>query len=137
MNHENIVSEFNRGLKSLQAAQILLKEGLYEDAVSRGYYAVMHAAKAALFYHNTLAESHSAVRRLFGKILVNPGHIEKEWARILSQEQDQRIVADYSIQIPIAKEAADDLIKNAEKFIERIRTYLQECGVELRVEKEK
>ena len=102
MNHENIVSEFNRGLKSLQAAQILLKESLYEDAVSRGYYAVMHAAKAALFYHNTLAESHAAVRRLFGKILVNPGHIEKEWARILSQEQDQRIVADYSIQIPIA-----------------------------------
>ena len=35
MNHENIVSEFNRGLKSLQAAQILLKEGLYEDALLR------------------------------------------------------------------------------------------------------
>ena len=81
MNQENIISEFNRGLKSLQAAQILLKEGLYEDAVSRGYYAVMHAAKAALFYHNTLAESHSAVRWLFGKILVNPGHIEKELAQ--------------------------------------------------------
>lgn len=79
MNHENIVSEFNRSLKSLQAAQILMKEDLYEDAVSRGYYAVMHAAKAALFYHNTLAESHAALRRLFGKILVNSGHIEKEW----------------------------------------------------------
>ena len=65
MNHENIVSEFNRGLKSLQAAQILMKEDLYEDAVSRGYYAVMHAAKAALFYHNTLAESHAALRRLY------------------------------------------------------------------------
>ena len=135
MNHENIVSEFNRGLKSLQAAQILMKEDLYEDAVSRGYYAVMHAAKAALFYHNTLAESHAALRRLFGKILVNPGHIEKEWARILSQEQDQRIVADYSIQIPISKEAADDLIENAEKFIARIRTYLQECGLKLRMKK--
>ena len=30
MNQENIVSEFNRSLKSLQAAQILLKEDLYE-----------------------------------------------------------------------------------------------------------
>lgn len=48
MNHENIVSEFNRGLKSLQAAQILLKEGLYEDAVSRGYYAVRRSLAANL-----------------------------------------------------------------------------------------
>ena len=131
MNQENILSEFNRGSRSLQAAQILLKEDLYEDAVSRGYYAVMHVAKAALLYNDALPESHAAVRRQFGQILVNPGHIEKEWAQILSSEQDQRIIADYSIEIPIVKEAAIDLIENAVKFVERIRVYLQQNGVEL------
>ena len=70
-----------------------------------------------------------------GKYWSTPVILKRSGARILSQEQDQRIVADYSIQIPIDKEAADDLIENAEKFLERIRTYLQLCGVELRAEK--
>ena len=35
-------------MKAQGAAELLLEAGFYEDAVSRAYYAVLHAAKAAL-----------------------------------------------------------------------------------------
>lgn len=40
--------ELTRARKALLAAQTLLENQLYEDCVSRAYYAVLHAAKAAL-----------------------------------------------------------------------------------------
>jgi uncharacterized protein (UPF0332 family) len=58
MNSKNVRAEFTRALKSLQAAKVLQADGLFEDAVSRAYYAVMHAAKAALLIHDRVVESH-------------------------------------------------------------------------------
>ena len=43
------------------------------DAVSRTYYAVMHAAKAALALHNVRPRSHSAVANRFGLNIVRAG----------------------------------------------------------------
>ncbi len=40
--------ELIRAAKSLHAAEMLLEHGLDEDAVSRAYYAVLHASKSAL-----------------------------------------------------------------------------------------
>jgi uncharacterized protein (UPF0332 family) len=80
---KHITQEFSRALKSLQAAKILIAEDLIEDAISRSYYAVMHAARAALLFHDVIAESHTALRRLFGLELIKPERLEKEWAAIL------------------------------------------------------
>lgn len=124
MNLKNVHAEFARARKALQAAKLLQADSLFEDAVSRAYYAVMHAAKAALLVHDQIAESHAAVRRLFGSVLVQPGRIEKEWASILAREQDRRIAADYNASLSIDEESALQLVADADRFIERIRKYL-------------
>lgn len=85
MNPDNVLAEFERAKGALQAARNLPEDRLYEDAVSRSYYAVMHAAKAALLVHDAIAESHAAVGRLFGSVLVRPGLIEAEWADVLAE----------------------------------------------------
>ena len=69
MNPDNVLEELERAQRALRAAQILHANDLFEDAVSRSYYAVMHAA----------------VRRLFGSVLVRPGLIEREWASVLAR----------------------------------------------------
>lgn len=68
-SEEEIKKEFERAEKSLKSAQVLLKDNLLEDAISRAYYAILHAAKAALLVESINVESHRAVRRLFGSIL--------------------------------------------------------------------
>jgi len=117
--------ELNRAGKALLAAKTLLENQLYEDCVSRAYYAVLHAAKAALVTTGVEPESHSAVRRLFGLHLVKSGKIEKEFAAILTAEQEDREIGDYDIDIEIEQDTALKRVRDAEKFVERIDNFLQ------------
>jgi len=61
MRHQQVQAEWRRAQKALQAAELLQQHGLAEDAISQAYYAIMHAAKAALLVHDVIAESHAAV----------------------------------------------------------------------------
>jgi len=99
MNRTMIVAEWNRAREALRAAETLIRDGLYADAISRAYYAILHAAKAALHVHDIVAESHPAVRRMFGLHLVKAGEIETEWSAYLTESLDDRLAADYDVEI--------------------------------------
>ena len=128
MNPEDVRAEFSRAEQSLRAARLLLGEAFFGDAISRSYYAVMHAARAALLVHDTITQSRSAVRRLFGEVLVRPGLIEKQWVDILAREQGQRIRADYGVG-EWEPQTSSELVDEAAAFVERIGEYLRNVGV--------
>jgi uncharacterized protein (UPF0332 family) len=117
--------ELDRAKKALLAAKTLLENQLYEDCVSRAYYAVLHAAKGALATKHIEPESHNAVKRMFGLHLIKAGEIEKDFARILTAEQEDRAIGDYDIYIEISEDRALKRVLDAEKFIQRIKKYLQ------------
>ena len=95
MNRDVVLGEWNRAAKTLSAADLLAREDYPEDAVARAYYAGLHAAKAALSVHGIVAESHAAVRGLFGKHLILTGAIEREWSKQIGGSLDDRLAADY------------------------------------------
>ena len=117
--------ELIRAKKALLAAKTLLEHQLYEDCVSRSYYAVLHAAKAALAMEGVEPQSHHAVQRMFGLHLVKTAKIEKDFARILTAEQEDREIGDYDIHSDIEQDTALKRVRDAEKFVERIEKYLQ------------
>lgn len=131
MRTEQISAEWKRAAKALQAADTLLSEGLTEDAVSRAYYAVLHAARAALLVHDQAAKTQVGVARLFGQALVEPGELEREWGRILTREQDQRAKADYNVDVEIGSQVANELLSDAHRFVERMAAYLESNDVVL------
>ena len=98
--------ELTRAKKALLAAKTLLENRLYEDCVSRAYYAVLHAAKAALAMEGVEPQSHRAVRRMFGLHLVKTGKIERDFATILTAEQEDREISDYDIHVEIERDTA-------------------------------
>jgi len=57
MNRNMVLAEWNRARESLRAAETLTRNACYADAISRAYYAILHAAKAALHVHDIAAES--------------------------------------------------------------------------------
>lgn len=124
-----IQAEWNRALKAYGAAKTLLEAGFYEDAVSRAYYAVLHAAKAALLSRDVAAESHAAVRRLFGREFVQSGTLEKEWAIILAQAQDERSLADYDVELTFSPEVTEERVRDTHRFLERVRMVLKEASL--------
>ena len=131
MRHEQVQAEWRRAQRSLRAAEALRAQEFLEDAISRAYYAVMYAARAALLLHDVVAKRHAAVRRLFGQVLIKTGELEKEWAGILAHEQDQRVGADYNVDFEVSAESADELLRDARRFVERIARYLASKGLTL------
>ena len=75
---EQVGLEIKRAEKAWRAASTLFESGLYEDSVSRAYYAVLHAAKAALATFGMFPTTHRAVRRMFGFHLIKSS-AEKDW----------------------------------------------------------
>ena len=82
MNLDLAIAEWKRANRSLRAASSCLLHQCHADVVSRAYYAVFHAAKAALAFHGgTLPGSHGGVRQQFGIRLVESGLIERRWGK--------------------------------------------------------
>ncbi|MFO7966370.1 MAG: HEPN domain-containing protein [Archaeoglobaceae archaeon] len=116
----------NRAEKRLEASHYLLKEGFYEDAVSRAYYCMYFAAKALLLKKDITIKTHRGLISRFGLEFVNEGIIEDYYGKALRIAEEIREEADYSITRTIDMEEAESVIEDAEKFLERIRRALEE-----------
>jgi len=88
----------------------------------------LHAAKAALEVHGVSADSHAAVRRLFGLHLVKPGELEREWAAYLGESLDDRLAADYDPQIRFSEKEIRTQCNRTRKLLARIKRYLHDQG---------
>ena len=129
MNRELLLAEWRRSVRSLAAAGLLARGGYAEDAVSRTYYAVLHAAKAALLVHDVTVDSHAALRRQFGQHLVRGGRIEREWSAQLRAGLEDRLAADYDAVHVVSAEDARQEVERAEAFVARIRRHLLDNGL--------
>jgi hypothetical protein len=128
MNRDLVLSEWRRARQTLRAAQLLSAGECPEDAVSRAYYAVLHATKAALAVHDIAATSHAGARRMFGLHLVRTGEVEAEWASWLGESADDRLAADYDSSVSVSDEEAREDVRRARRFLNRIRRYLLAKG---------
>jgi hypothetical protein len=129
MSQDLILAEWHRAQRALRAAKLLLtNDECFEDAVSRAYYAILHAAKAALYSVNATAKSHAAVRRLFGLHLIKTGALEKDYAVYLGESLGDRLTADYDPQVVYSPKEARDECKQASRFLRRIRRFLLTKG---------
>jgi len=62
-----------RAEKALHSARLLAENGELEDAVSRAYYAMFHAARALLFSKGEKPKTHRGTISLFGEKIVKQG----------------------------------------------------------------
>ncbi len=119
-----IRKEVERGEKALKAARLLLDNGLFEDAISRAYYAVLHLAKAALLSQGIRTSSHKGVVAMFGLHLVEKGLMASDLAKILAKEKEERELGDYDVMMDIDPERAETRIRQAEEFIAAVKAFL-------------
>jgi uncharacterized protein (UPF0332 family) len=125
---EEVHAELLRAERSLDAARTLLKENFLEDALSRAYYAILHAARAVLLAEGVSVSSHRAVRRLFGSHLIKPGKLAVRLAKILAEEQDDRFLADYDAWFHAERERAEKRVSEAAEFLTAIDLFLKSQG---------
>ena len=121
-------AEWRRANESLTAALLCLDNGLNADAISRAYYAVMHAAKAALEIRDVSTDSHQGVRNQFGMHIVRLGLIEPVWGSEIGRLNIIRVVADYDVMETFTESDARDAYGSAEAFMNRIQPLVGSNG---------
>ena len=129
MNRNMVLAEWSRAREALRAAETLTRDRCYADAISRAYYAVLHAAKAALHVRDVAAESHAAVRRMFGLHLIRSGEMEPKWSAYLVESLDDRLAADYDVETTFSREEARSECRRSREFHGRVRRYLLKKGL--------
>lgn len=115
-----------KALEKLNSARILQRNGLYDDAASRAYYAMFHSAKAVLSRMNISPKTHRGVITAFGEHLIKRGIIERSLGENLRRAKDIREKGDYSPYYTTPEDVAETLIKDAEDFYASIKEKLKE-----------
>lgn len=99
--------------------------GLYDDAVSRAYYAMFYAAKAALLSEGIDLRRHSSAVTKFRELFVATGRVDAEYLRYLGRAQSARERSDYAPFAPLEEEGAKEVMDAAESFIRKVKELLK------------
>lgn len=121
---EEIRAHLRKAHRRLKVAQELHRQGEYEDAVSRAYYAIYHTAQAALLTEGLRAETHRRLTMLFGLHLVESGKLPKKLAKYLRNLRDDREEGDYEVYSDIDLETSEAALREAKEFVQAIQDYL-------------
>lgn len=114
-------SYLDRGKTKLTAAHLLLEKQLYDDSISRAYYAAFLGTKGLLMLMGETTKSHSGVVTLFGLKVVKAGYLDRKYAKILTELSDARQKSDYQPLIWFTEEDAQNLLNNAIEYLDNIK----------------
>ena len=114
-----------RADETLMEARLLTKEGYYNAAFNRLYYACFYAALALLVKHGITTSTHAGVKTMPGLHFVSKGLLEKEQGKTFSRLFEIRHSGDYDDFVYCDKEMADEYTPLTEAFIQRIKELLE------------
>lgn len=117
-----------RARTALQQSRDNLNLSYYDVASSRAYYAMFYAATALLLSQGISRSKHSGVHSAFGQHFVKSGLFEPEYSQMLVNAFRLRLDSDYEITPTSTKASAENILHDAEKFLERAKVYLQQEG---------
>jgi uncharacterized protein (UPF0332 family) len=115
------VSElWDKALEAADEARILLREGRFNGASNRAYYAMFNTARALLIErHGAEAldvKRHATVLRLFSKHFIEAGHFDVSFGAIMRRAAEMRRVADYD-EMSVSKNEAQQILDAMERFL--------------------
>jgi len=116
-------------LEDLETAKELLSLKRFRAAVNRAYYAIFSLTNAVLLSRGIERSKHSGVESAFIEKFVKAKIFEVEYGKIFDYIRKKREESDYSPKIRIDEGTAKRVIKDAEKFIARMKRYLEGMGI--------
>ena len=125
MSESLAIAEWRRAEDCRQVAHLCLQHRFYADAIARSYYAVLHAARAALIAHDVNpGRRHRALSNLFGLHVVQSGLVERRWGSVIGRLSTLRMAADYNVRVIFTEADAANAYDQADAFANRIHTLL-------------
>ncbi len=124
-SQEYIARQLESADEALDDAEYLLQGGRYKATANRAYYAMFHAAMAALTQSGgDLPRTHGGVRNQFGLRYVRTGIIDLELADTLQDTYELRRQSDYELYAYFAEDEIRQAVQNARAFVSAIKRAL-------------
>ena len=100
------------------------REGKWETAANRIYYALFHAMSALLVNDGHIVKSHRGVLTMFGEYYVRTGIFTKQDGSLLSELVIMRDNADYNCFFEADEEKLKPFLEPTRLLIEKIKQYI-------------
>jgi uncharacterized protein (UPF0332 family) len=117
-------AELERARRFVAAGWHLQRGGFFEDAVSRAYYVVFHAACALLASIGRTVRTHDGLRAAIALHFVKPGRLDAKYSRLLSRIAADRNDADYGAVTTFRAIDAEEALRQAEEFLTEVERCL-------------
>ena len=121
--NEEIQRQFEQAAECIEDAHILLENNRLAAAVTRIYYAMFHAATAALLGSGIRRRSHRATLAAFGQTFIKTDQLDKQLYRELRAAFERRQQADYEAVIEVDGQAVARLLGQAIDFVDACRRH--------------
>ena len=112
--------------EKLNASEYLFEGKFYGDSTSRAYYGMYYSARALLALKEIYPKTHKGVITQFGLEFVKQGFVDETLGRAMNYAHDRREEADYSIDLEITEEEAEDILESAREFFEKVKVVIEE-----------
>ena len=119
----------DRAQDELRARRVNLTQALYGAAVTRAYHAMFYATNALFVSREISRSKHSGAIAAFGEHFVKTGLFETQYAKMLGNAFDSRPDSDYDVTFAADQALAEELLRDAQSFVDRVEQYLQQAGV--------
>jgi uncharacterized protein (UPF0332 family) len=111
---------------NLKAAKLMFDNNLFLESINRSYYCIFHSVRALIAYDKFDSRKQSTIIAYFNQNYIKPCKIEREYSKILSKAFKIRNDSDYKDFYLVTKEETKEQLENAEKFLKRIKEYIEE-----------
>ena len=105
----------------MKEADVLTREGYYNAAANRLYYACFYATLALLVANNISTSSHTGVKTMLGLHFVSKGLLSKEHGKTFSRLFEIRHSGDYDDFVYCDKTLIDEYTLKAKDFLNAIK----------------
>jgi len=120
-----VSEELERGRREIGAARALIDAGFPEKAVSSSYYAVFHAAVAALLVLGEARSKHSGVLAAFGRRVIKEGGFDLELGNVRRHLFERRNQVAYGLA-ESSQEEALAAVSDAERFVTEVERWIED-----------
>lgn len=117
---------FFKGEEKLKSAEILLKNELLDDSISRIYHSVYYFAKSLLYLLGEKSYTHKGLISIFGLKVIKTNLMDKKYGAILSDLLEKRERSDYDLYSFVDFDTTEKLLQDAIIFRDEIKRILNE-----------
>ena len=118
--------ELEKSERTFDDVLFCAKEGKWEAAANRLYYALFHAMSAVLICDGYQVKSHRGILAMFGEHYVRTEIFPQADGSLLSELVIMRDNADYNCFFEATEERLEQYIEPTRKLIDKIKQYIAE-----------